>query len=289
MVGATEALHSTTSLQKAAADSGANAAPTKEEINTYRAIQKKLQAQPYAMPSEQYGNVLNPEAGKNTQRANQFPSVPYPKDPEDDVMAAKKQFMDRNPGVVPQLTVGDRDIDFIQKKQRAAEYYNYSEWAAQQFDLRDPAQARLFAKIKPDYYKKRELLIDDVGDLMKQYAKIRLRGIQSESDLELMWAIETGKIPFLQKPGLTLWEPSTWMNVQGGGTKPENSGIYNPLGWVSGGQPKRPTDNYSDPLGTASLGDAQQKMYLHQGDKRWFPAEGLYTNSIFSGIKGEGN
>ena len=206
-------------LDAAAANSAAKSAqPTMAEIEAFRASQKALQEQPYVMP----------QAG---DPPGMFPVIPYPKDKRDDFMEAKAQFLtSAGPGGQPAATVPyyqmkDSDINYLVSKKAAEENFAFNEWAGRTFNLADPAQRRLLEEIVPQFFESREQLIEHVCRLACQRAKMVFRGIRTKADLELLWAIQENRIPFLLNDEFCPWNPKTWKAP----TTQVGSGLFNPL------------------------------------------------------------
>jgi hypothetical protein len=88
----------------------------------------------------------------------------------------------------------------------------------------------------PDYFERREEQIEEVADLQKRIAKLRLYGPRSKDDLFLIYMIASGK---LKVPSGAIWDPSNWY-ANLGGTDQFARGLFNPRRYVKA--PGRPAD-----------------------------------------------
>ncbi len=144
------------------------------------------------------------------QDSNDFPTVPFPKMPEDTNMAIKRSIAEDG-RVVQVMPITDEDVSYIKKKRDLEEQTAFDTWIGQKFDLTDPAQQKLLREINPEYYGRREDLIKSQIDLAGRYAKSRLFGAQSYQDLVTEWGVETKRI---QLPTGPVWDPYMWYQSQ---------------------------------------------------------------------------
>lgn len=229
--------------------SGRGAGPTHEDVAELRGTEKELQQQPWNTQTLQYSNTLNPSDSDKAPPYETFPRVQFPKGVQDDIQSQKAAFLsgknqfpgagaDGNGKVQMVYAPSEQDFHYLVEKQNQVEKAAFDQWFQQQFNLKDPAQAALFRQIAPEYERQQEELIDQVASTSASYAKLKLRGLRSKEDAYLLWAVQTGRIPYLNNPDFCLWEPTTWKPPA-----PEDSaisGLFNPLGWVQKGQAKYP-------------------------------------------------
>jgi hypothetical protein len=91
----------------------------------------------------------------------------------------------------------------------------------------------------PDYFERREEQIEEVADLQKRIAKLRLYGPRSKDDLFLIYMIHAGK---LQVPSGAIWDPNSWYTDE---QKKDNfsRGLFNPRRYVSAPGRKGPYED----------------------------------------------
>ena len=77
---------------------------------------------------------------------------------------------------------------------------NYEGWAINQIDLSSPEKAEFWSKVVPWVREKREALLEEQAAIQKQIALIRIRGIQSEDDMKLLFAIQNKLINIAKVP-----------------------------------------------------------------------------------------
>lgn len=153
----------------------------------------------------------------DSQRANEFPVIPFAQDSYDDIAAIKDAVAQDDRGntngyIVP---FEQQDANYLLRKRAAVEQSNFDRWLNQKYDLRDPAQMFLFQSIAPEHFQRQQDVIDYQQNLVSRYAKLRLRGAKNLSDLQFEWMVETGRIKLPQGP---LWNPVQWMGQQFGYT-----------------------------------------------------------------------
>jgi len=125
---------------------------------------------------------------EQNRASNEFPIVPVPKDPYDDTANIKSQYADADKAggnwVVP---FDQADAQYLLRKRDAQEKAQFDAWVMQKYDITDPAQNMMLQNIAPELFQRREEVIDSQQALVSAYAKMRLRGAKSLSDLELEW------------------------------------------------------------------------------------------------------
>ena len=182
--------------------------------------------------------------------SNEFPIVPVPKDPYDDTANIKQQFAmqksDTDFDNRWNVMFSDSDAEYLKRKRDAQEKAQFDAWVMQKYDITNPAENLMLQNIAPELFQRREEVIDQTQALVSAYAKTRLRGAKSLSDLELEWLIETGR---LQLPEGPIWNPKSWREHQSGSVdyaeaekqtvdEKWNSaryrfGLFSPLQWLT--------------------------------------------------------
>lgn len=176
--------------------------------------------------------------------SNEYPIVPVPKDPYDDIANIKAQYSDNTKvgsnWVVP---FESNDAQYLLRKRDAQEKAQFDAWVMQKFDITDPAQNLMLQNIAPELFQRRDEIIDSQQALVSAYSKLRLRGPKSLSDLELEWLVETNR---LQLPEGPIWNPKEWRRAQHVAYKTREDqtdaewnaqryrfGLFSPLQWIT--------------------------------------------------------
>lgn len=190
--------------------------------------------------------------------SNEFPIVPVPKDPYDDIANIKGEYAQAQAGQNWQVPFEQSDAEYLMRKRDAQEKAEFDAWVTQKYDLTDPSQNLMLQNIAPELFQRREEIIDVNQNLVSAYAKLRLRGAKSLSDLELEWLIETGRLELPRGP---IWDPLTWRAQQRGtdddvewNAKRYRFGLFSPLLWLTEGHGGRtPTANRADIAGSGTV------------------------------------
>jgi hypothetical protein len=188
--------------------------------------------------------------GGNDPKANRFPVRLAPRDEMDTYMATKANLAGNRSvsGVqyAREQEVTDADVRYAQSKADAMQYANKKSWEMNYIDWRDPYQREWLTRLKPEILQEQEKIIDDRAALETRLAKIRLRGVQSSEDLDLMYMISADVVKLPTGP---LWEPANW-NSTGDRNNILARGLFNPQRYraaqLTGG-----AQSMSDPLAQA--------------------------------------
>ena len=175
---------------------------------------------------------------ERARASNEFPIVPVPKDPYDDTANIKAQYADGDQvGKNWVIPFEQADAQYLLRKRNAQEKAQFDAWVMQKYDITDPGQNMILQGIAPELFQRREEVIDSQQALVSAYAKLRLRGAKSLSDLELEWLIETGRLELPKGP---IWQPSQWRRAQAGGQDDEEwnahryrFGLFSPIRWLT--------------------------------------------------------
>jgi hypothetical protein len=168
----------------------------------------------------------------NEGRANQggseaasFPARYLQPDDRDDYMQIKGELA--GPGRPAPVT--DEDVSAVLRKRAAFEVAKQEDWFQNswKFNSSDPNKQRWAQSVFPEYFARREQVIDEQTLLQNQLAKIKLRGPRSREDLDLLYAIDMG----LVNPD----ERAIW-NIQGDTmANPRRRGVFSPRRVLIGG------------------------------------------------------
>lgn len=158
-----------------------------------------------------------PRAGSASE-ASQFPARYYEPDARDDVATLKSQLA----STARPAPVTDEDVNAILRKRAAVEVAKQEDWFQNSwtFNSSDPNKQRWAQSVFPEYFARREQVIDEQTMLQNALAKIKLRGPRSREDIDLLYAIDMGIV----RPD----DKSIW-NLEGTSLSEPRRGLFNPL------------------------------------------------------------
>ncbi len=159
--------------------------------------------------------------------ANNFPVIPIAKDVRGDTEYKIKMDMRRghnpnDPNAMAGVVYGpnsrrsvidsstpvpwtDKDTKYFEKKQAAEDQAAFSAWCRNRVNLTSSyAELDWAQRTMPFLFDPQEELLEQKLDDCNKYAKIRLRGPQTEEDWEFMYMVETGVIELPKGP---VWDP----------------------------------------------------------------------------------
>jgi len=146
-------------------------------------------------PGQTLQNKANPDGSV------QFPARYYEGDEDDDLQEIKNQLAsEKRPAPIT-----DSDAARVQRKQAATEVVKQEEWFSNtwHFDASNPTKQRWAQSVFPEFFDRREQVIEEQARLQLALAKMKLRGPRSREDLDLMYAMDQGYITPSNKP---LWD-----------------------------------------------------------------------------------
>lgn len=164
------------------------------------------------LPAIQARNGVRPAS-----EAAQFGARYLEPDERDDYMQLKSNLA----SVSRPAPVTDEDISAILRKRAAVEVAKQEDWFQNswQFNSSDPNKQRWAQSVFPEYFSRREQVIDEQTLLQNQLAKIKLRGPRSREDIDLLYAIDMGIVD----P-----QPSAIWNLSGTSLSSPRRGLFNP-------------------------------------------------------------
>ena len=156
-------------------------------------------------------------AGQPGSEAAQFPARYYEPDDRDDVAVLKTQLA----SAARPAPVTDSDVEAILRKRAAVEVAKQENWFQNswQFNSSDPNKQRWAQSVFPEYFSRREQVIDEQTLLQNQLAKIKLRGPRSREDIDLLYAIDMGVVD--------VSDTSIW-NIRGESLDQPRRGLFSP-------------------------------------------------------------
>lgn len=118
------------------------------------------------------------------------------RDPRDELMAEKMQFIEGKQGMSPfgLVTASDSDFRWAQKKRETEALANFDAWAGANFHSTDPALRKWHQEINPSYYEERERVMVERAKMALRIKLLKLRGPKTEEDLITIWGLQTGRI-----------------------------------------------------------------------------------------------
>lgn len=215
--------------------------------------------------------------------SNEFPIVTVPKDPYDDVANIKSQYAQgEQVGTNWVVPFEQSDAAYMMRKRDDMEKAEFDAWIMQKYDITDPAQNLMLQNIAPELFQRREEVIEGNQALVTAYAKTRLRGAKSLSDLELEWLIETGRLELPKGP---IWSPKDWRTNQTGSNTVEGDnawnaqryrfGLFSPMQWLTKSNAgKQPGANRADIAGSNNPYTPDTVPYTGSGYANYW---GLYA------------
>lgn len=187
------------------------------------------------------GQRLDAPRADAASEAAQFPARYYEPDERDDYMTLKTQLASTS----RPAPVTDEDVAAILRKRAANEVVKQEDWFQNSwsFNSSDPNKQRWAQSVFPEYFARREQVIDQQTLLQNQLAKIKLRGPRSREDIDLLYAIDMGivepdKNAIYNITGTTLSNPQRGIfnprRLRIGDTPASVAGLANPLGAFPG-------------------------------------------------------
>jgi hypothetical protein len=90
--------------------------------------------------------------------------------------------------------ITDQDVQSVLRKAAAYEVAKQEDWFSNswKFNASDPVKQRWAESVFPEFFARREKVIDQQTLLQNRLAKIKLRGPRSRDDIDLLYAIDMG-------------------------------------------------------------------------------------------------
>lgn len=140
-------------------------------------------------PANVLNDALEPGAYRIGNLPQDYPQVVHPNDQRDtkyDLLRVIK----------PKATyeVTDKDVAYIEDKEKARQYAEFLGFMRTQFDMSDQAEAWIARQVFPDMFDGPQKYFDAMMDNVKTFTKINMRGPQSMDDYLFLWKLLTGTI-----------------------------------------------------------------------------------------------
>jgi hypothetical protein len=142
------------------------------------------------------------------------PAVYFKRDHRDDYYetkaAATASARDPSTGATPpvgnKVEITDEDIRYLQDQKTKEELVTFDQWFQDTYMMgADPNKLALGREMYPAFFERREANIRQQVDICRKLAKLGLRGPRTEPELEILYALKTGR---LELPDLDLLFPS---------------------------------------------------------------------------------
>lgn len=150
--------------------------------------------------------------------AGKFPARYLEPDAEDDRVYLKNQLA----SIKRPAALTDGDVDLILRKQAATEVAKKDTWFASTWRAAsdNPVMQRWAQTINPEFYERRERVIDEQAALQARIAKMKLRGVGDRADFDLLYAIHQG---YVNPEPVPLWK------LSGTAMDRPRRGLFNPF------------------------------------------------------------
>lgn len=128
------------------------------------------------------------------------PAKYFEKDPRDEYYETKKLLTkaigdEALVGFGNQLPVTDADIKYLIDQKTKQDLWTYDKWFYETFKPgSDPNKLRLYREMNPQWFQRRETEIKREIEIAKKLAKLGMRGPRTEEEIQIMYALDTGRI-----------------------------------------------------------------------------------------------
>lgn len=153
------------------------------------------------------GQTLRAPPEGSGSEAGLFPARYYEGDAGDDLQEIKNSLA-RPERPAP---ITDADAERVMRKTAAVEVSKEEEWFQSQwaFNSSNPTMQRWAQSVFPEYFARREQVLEEQAQLQLAIAKMKLRGPRSREDLDLLYAIDSGVVAVPNQALFNLTGPST--------------------------------------------------------------------------------
>jgi len=216
----------------------------------------------------------NDEEPPGVAHRNEFPAKLTKYNPYDETAALKVGLIkkaDSKNGATPfgVATLSDKDLQWLEQKRQAKQYYNLTRFIDNYFNMKDPINVRFVQEIYPEYFERRKAVIDEQADLQHRVALMRLYGPKSKEDLITLYGIYSGAVPLPKAP---LFRPELWYGAKTG-VADYNKGLFSIKKIFSAGLPAYGTRHDMDvfpaaesPTGGYDIKNAVSSSTMSIGD-----------------------
>ena len=160
------------------------------------ALLEKMRA---AQAASDPGTELGPSyAERGVEHADRMPGHYFTPDASDDIVKLRNTFATKE----RPIPVSDAELASYLRKAAAVQTAQFDEWFQNQWklDSANPTLQRWGQEVNPEYYARREQVIDEQTRIQNMLAKIKLRGIHTREEIELLYMIDNGIITVPTQP-----------------------------------------------------------------------------------------
>ncbi len=158
------------------------------------------------------GTHLKRTEGAGSEAAD-MPARYFEGDESDDLQQIKNELAsEKRPAPIT-----DADAERVMRKTAEIEVAKEEEWFQNSlhFNSSNPTMQRWAQGVFPEYFNRREQVLEEQAQLQLAIAKMKLRGPRSREDLDLLYAIDSGVVEVEQKPIFGLTGKTTENTVRG--------------------------------------------------------------------------
>lgn len=149
---------------------------------------EKMRAMEQAtQPGAHLPNVAGPGVVEN---AETMPGHYFTPDATDDIVKLRNEMATQ----ARPIPLSDAEIGSYMRKMAAVETAKFDQWFQGQWklDSANPTLQRWGQEVNPEYFARREQVIDEQTRIQNMLAKIKLRGVHTREEMELLYMIDNG-------------------------------------------------------------------------------------------------
>ena len=141
------------------------------------------------------GQFLKKEGPGAVEHGETMPGHYFTPDATDDIVKLRETLA-RPERPIP---LSDAEIGSYMRKMAAVETAKFDQWfqGSWRLDSSNPTLQRWGQEVNPEYFARREQVIDEQTRIQNMLAKIKLRGVHTREEMELLYMIDNGivKVP----------------------------------------------------------------------------------------------
>ena len=124
------------------------------------------------------------------EHAEQMPGHYFTPDAADDIVKLRNEMAT----TARPIPLSDAEIGSYMRKMAAVETAKFDQWFQGQWklDSANPTLQRWGQQVNPEYFARREQVIDEQTRIQNMLAKIKLRGVHTREEMELLYMIDNG-------------------------------------------------------------------------------------------------
>lgn len=137
-------------------------------------------------------------AGNGVEGAESMPAHYFTPDATDDLVVLRNKMAT----AARPSPLSDAEIGSYLRKAAAVETAKFDQWFANtwKLDSANPTLQKWGQEVNPEYFARREQVIDEQTRIQNMLAKIKLRGVHTREETELLYAIAMGHVTIPKKP-----------------------------------------------------------------------------------------